>query len=101
MKSAFLSGSEASFLAPVRSMVDRSLSDKLSRMPLTKVETDICQFVVHRLLDENELTRRQVLLKEFKGSLLDALRKLVDCAVLRPIERSEERRVGKECRSRW
>ncbi len=88
MKSAFLSGSEASFLAPVRSMVDRSLSDKLSRMPLTKVETDICQFVVHRLLDENELTRRQVLLKEFKGSLLDALRKLVDCAVLRPIEQT-------------
>src|SRR5262245_55704386 len=57
-------------------------------MSLTKVEQDICQFVVHRLLRQGEVTRKQALLKEFKGSLADALRKLVDRSVLRPIEQT-------------
>jgi len=55
-------------------------------MPLTKVEQDICQFVVNRLLNEGEVTRRQALLKQFRGSLTDALRKLVDRAVLKAVE---------------
>jgi diguanylate cyclase (GGDEF)-like protein len=55
-------------------------------MPLTKVEKDICQFVVHRLLNEGEVTRRQALLKQFRGSLADALRKLLDRSVLRGVE---------------
>src|SRR5260370_8534170 len=59
-------------------------------MPFTKVEQDICQFVVHRLLDQNELTPRHVLLKEFKRSLPDALRKLVDRSVLRAVEQTYE-----------
>ena len=86
MNSAFLWGSEASLLALVLSIVDYSLSDKLSRMPLTKVEQDICQFVVNRLLNEGEVTRRQALLKQFKGSLADSLRKLIDRAVLKAVE---------------
>jgi len=40
-------------------------------MPLTKIEQDICNLVAHRLLDQSEVTRRQTLLKEFKGSLAD------------------------------
>ncbi len=59
-------------------------------MPFTKVEQDICQFVVHRLLEQNDLTRRHVLLKEFKRSLPDALRKLVDRSVLRAVEQTYE-----------
>jgi len=57
-------------------------------MPLTKVEQDICQFVVHRLLNEGEVTRRQPLLKQFKASLADALRKLADRGVLRTVEQT-------------
>ena len=30
-----------------------------------------------------------------------AVREVTDCPVLSVAERSEERRVGKECRSRW
>ncbi len=59
-------------------------------MSLTGVERAICKSVVHRLLDQNELTRRHVLLKEFKRSLPDALRKLVDCSVLRAVEQTYE-----------
>jgi diguanylate cyclase (GGDEF)-like protein len=55
-------------------------------MALTKVEQDICQFVVHRLLGQGDVTRKQALLKKFKGSLSDALRKLVDRAVFRAVE---------------
>jgi len=57
-------------------------------MPLTKVEQDICQFVVHRLLTQGEVTGRQALLKQFRGSLADAPRKLVDCSVLRTVEQT-------------
>ena len=44
--------------------------------------------------------------RRFNGSLadLDAVRAAVDVPVLRKdfmVDRSEERRVGKECRSRW
>jgi len=63
-------------------------SDKIFRMSLTKVEQDICNFVVHRLLEQSEVTRRQALLKEFRGSLADALRKLVDRSVLRAVEQT-------------
>jgi len=55
-------------------------------MSLTKVEQAICQFVVQQLLDHGDVTRRQALLKQFKASLGDALRKLVDRAVLRAVE---------------
>jgi len=55
-------------------------------MSLTKVEQDICKFVVRRLLDQGEATRKQTLLKEFKGSLANALRKLVDRGVFRAID---------------
>jgi diguanylate cyclase (GGDEF)-like protein len=55
-------------------------------MPLTKVEQDICHFAVQRLLERGDLTSRQALLKQFKGSLSDALRKLVDRSVLRAVE---------------
>jgi diguanylate cyclase (GGDEF)-like protein len=55
-------------------------------MVLTRVEKDICQFVVHRLLEQGDVTRKQALLKKFKGSLSDALRKLVDRAVFRAVE---------------
>src|SRR5260370_35916556 len=59
-------------------------------MPFTEVEQDICQFVVPWLLDQNELTPRHVLLKEFKRFLPDALRKLVDRSVLRAVEQTYE-----------
>ena len=55
-------------------------------MALTKVEQDICQFVVYRFLEQGDVTRKQALLKKFKGSLSDALRKLVDRAVFRAVE---------------
>jgi hypothetical protein len=57
-------------------------------MFLTKVERDICRFVVRRFLHQNEVTSRQALLKEFKSSLADGLRKLVDRAVLRSVEQT-------------
>lgn len=57
-------------------------------MSLTKVEQDICKFAVHRLLDQGEAIRKQTLLKEFKGSLPDALRKLVDRSVFRAIDQN-------------
>ncbi len=57
-------------------------------MSLTDVECSICKFVVYRLLDQDEATRRQVLLKEFKGSLPDALRRLVDRSVLKTVEQT-------------
>ena len=63
-----------------------SVSDKISRMPLTKVEQDICQFVVHHFLEQSDVTRRHALLKKFKSDLPDALRRLVDRAVLRSVE---------------
>src|SRR5260370_13736410 len=59
-------------------------------MSLTGVERAICKFVVHRLLDQSELTPRHFLLKEFKRSLPDALRQLVDRSVLRAVEQTYE-----------
>lgn len=70
----------------VPSAVRCSLGDKISPMSLTKVEQDICQFVIHRLLNQGEPTRRRALLKQFRGSLSDALRKLVDRAVLKTVD---------------
>src|SRR5258708_17015879 len=35
------------------------------------------------------------------GSVLDAIDDQSACVILEPVTRSEERRVGKECRSRW
>ena len=57
-------------------------------MSLTKVDQDICRFVIHRLLDQGEATRKQTLLKEFKSSLADALRKLLDRGVFKAIDQS-------------
>jgi diguanylate cyclase (GGDEF)-like protein len=70
----------------LRLQFGRSFSDKISRMPLTKVEQDICLFSVQRLLEQGDVTRKQALLKKFRGSLSDALRKLVDRAVFRAVE---------------
>jgi len=57
-------------------------------MSLTDVERAICKVVVRQLLDQSEVTRRQVLLKEFKGSLPAAVRNLVDRSVLRALEQT-------------
>ena len=64
-----------------------SFGDKIWLVSLTKVEQDICLSVVRSLLEKGDVTRRQALLKQFKGTLADALRKLVDCSVLRVVER--------------
>ena len=41
-------------------------------------------------------------LADVAGALPKALvRDGIDCRVIMPLYRSEERRVGKECRSRW
>jgi hypothetical protein len=55
-------------------------------MPLTDVEQHICKTVVRRFLDQNEATPRSALLKSFKGSLSGALQTLLDRAVLRVID---------------
>ncbi len=81
-------GTKANTLLHFVGSDDYSSSDKISSMPLTKVEQDICQFVVARLLNQAEVTRRQALLKQFRGSLADALRKLVDRSVLRAVEQT-------------
>src|SRR5260221_527443 len=57
-------------------------------MSLSDVECAICKFIVHQLLDQNQVTRRQLLLKEFRGSLADALRRLVDRSVLKTVEQT-------------
>jgi hypothetical protein len=65
-------------------------SDKLSCMPLTDVERDVCRFVVRRFLDQNEATSRRILLKEFKGSLPAAAQKLVDRSILKVVDHTNE-----------
>jgi predicted nucleotide-binding protein len=59
-------------------------------MPLSNVERDICKFVVRRFLDQNEATPRRILLKEFKASLPEAARKLVDRWVLKVVDHTNE-----------
>lgn len=51
-------------------------------MPLTEIETQICQIVVCRLLDKHEATPRNDLLSKFKTSLFVPLQNLTDRFIL-------------------
>jgi predicted nucleotide-binding protein len=57
-------------------------------MSFSHVERDICKFVIRRLLDQSDVTPRRILLKEFKESLPDASRRLLDRSVLKSVEQN-------------
>jgi predicted nucleotide-binding protein len=81
---------------PYTSMIGGSASlrlpacsgDKLSCMSFSRVERDICKFVIRRFLDDGDTTPRRILLKEFKESLPDASRRLLDRSVLKSVEQN-------------
>ncbi len=57
-------------------------------MSFSHVERDICKFVIRRFLDDGDTTPRRILLKEFKESLPDASRTLLDRSVLKSVEQN-------------
>ncbi len=57
-------------------------------MSFSPVERDICKFVIRRFLDDGDTTPRRILLKEFKESLPDASRRLLDRSVLKSVEQN-------------
>ena len=57
-------------------------------MAFSHVERDICKFVIRRFLDDGDTTPRRILLKEFKESLPDASRRLLDRSVLKSVEQN-------------
>src|SRR2546425_10847706 len=88
---------------PESAALRRLLRRHQLRVSCGLARTEVVRAVRH--LGPRATTRaRQVLqridLVRFDDALLDAAG-VLDASVLRSLDRSEERRVGKECRSRW
>src|SRR5688572_31431399 len=78
--------------------------DGIRDLTVTGVQTCALPIFQQGALGENYITARRY--DEAERALLDALQKKPDLLTARfnpglVYERSEERRVGKECRSRW
>ncbi len=59
-------------------------------MPLTDIEREISKAVVHRFINDGDLTSRRSLLRKFKGALPQALERLVSLSVLNNVGNSNE-----------
>ena len=80
---------------------DKKVQDEQDRINKKKVDDDKMSNAT--TLDEmkNLLKESDAKTQQLEQRILDGEKKRVDVENSRTVDRSEERRVGKECRSRW
>ena len=83
--------------------VTRNLTQELGREPTDKEIADKLDMTVEKVVNVKMINRDPISLETPVGEEEDTpLGEFIsDPNVVTPITRSEERRVGKECRSRW